>query len=454
MAKNITLLGASYSDVPAVTLPQTGGGTARFDDCSVVTAVASDVAQGKIFVANDGTITTGTASGGGGLDMPTFTITYSSDYSSIVSVACDKTYAECLEYFDNYEIYAQVIMTAQGDTYTYSDFARATFSEPTLIYTIYAPYPVLDICYNGNTITTAQPSRYAVTLNVTENGTYTPLTPNIYTEVNVSVPQPSGSINITQNGTVDVTNYASAVVNVSGGGTDFIVTITQNQNDEWTADKTFSEVLAAHNANKNIAIEAYMYGASSPSPVYIEYSSESNSFLGTLMTSDDGVTESEVIYDSTGLYVDSLETYRWTGDATAVSSDVANGKIFYNANGRQTGTNSGGGGSSKNAQTAQSTSRSTSSTYTEVIRLTCTKAGTYNVYWSTFRSSTSGTWGSQLYLNDTAYGSAQTGSWSNHIQNIHLSNVQIDANEEVAVRVRSRGSNYYGYVGTLTIIEV
>lgn len=36
-------------------------------------------------------------------------------------------------------------------------------------------------------------------------------------------------------------------------------------------------------------------------------------------------------------------------------------------------------------------------------------------------------------------------------QNIHLSNVQIDANEEVAVRVRSRGSNYY--VGTLTIIE-
>lgn len=116
--------------------------------------------------------------------------------------------------------------------------------------------------------------------------------------------------------------------------------------------------------------------------------------------------------------------------------------------------NVSGGGSSKNAQTAQSTSRSTSTSYTEVISLTCTKAGTYNVYWSTFRSSTSGTWGSQLYLDDTAYGSAQTGSWSNHIQNIHLSNVQITANADVAVRVRSRGSNYYGYVGTLTIIEV
>lgn len=66
MAKNISLMGASYTDVPAVTLPQTGGGTARFDDASVTTATASDVAQGKVFLASDGTITTGTATGGGG----------------------------------------------------------------------------------------------------------------------------------------------------------------------------------------------------------------------------------------------------------------------------------------------------------------------------------------------------------------------------------------------------
>lgn len=68
MAQNITLMGASYSAVPAVTLPKTGGGTARFDDASVTTATAADVASGKIFLASDGTITTGTASGGGGSD--------------------------------------------------------------------------------------------------------------------------------------------------------------------------------------------------------------------------------------------------------------------------------------------------------------------------------------------------------------------------------------------------
>lgn len=64
MAQNITLLGGSYSDVPAVLLPKTGGGTARFDDASVTTAAASDVASGKVFLASDGTVTTGTASGG------------------------------------------------------------------------------------------------------------------------------------------------------------------------------------------------------------------------------------------------------------------------------------------------------------------------------------------------------------------------------------------------------
>lgn len=147
-------------------------------------------------------------------------------------------------------------------------------------------------------------------------------------------------------------------------------------------------------------------------------------------------------------------TFTDVTDTTAAAGDVASGKYFYTAAGVKTqGTASGGGGGGMNAQTAQSTSRSTSTTYTELITLTCAVSGTYDVYWSTFRSSTSGTWGSQLYIADTAYGSAKTGSWSNHIQNIHLTGVHITAGQEVAVRARSRGSSYYAYVGTLTIIQ-
>ena len=57
-----------------------------------------------------------------------------------------------------------------------------------------------------------------VDLTVTENGTYTHTGHDGYDEVVVNVPQgstPTGSINITSNGTTDVTNYASAVVNVA-----------------------------------------------------------------------------------------------------------------------------------------------------------------------------------------------------------------------------------------------
>lgn len=66
MAQNITLMGASYSDVPAVELPKTGGGTASFTDVTDTTAAASDVASGKYFYTAAGTRTQGTASGGGG----------------------------------------------------------------------------------------------------------------------------------------------------------------------------------------------------------------------------------------------------------------------------------------------------------------------------------------------------------------------------------------------------
>lgn len=63
MAQNITLLGASYSDVPAVTLPKTGGGTATFyDDTGSQTVTAN----GTYDVIGLAEMIVNVAGGGGG----------------------------------------------------------------------------------------------------------------------------------------------------------------------------------------------------------------------------------------------------------------------------------------------------------------------------------------------------------------------------------------------------
>lgn len=150
-------------------------------------------------------------------------------------------------------------------------------------------------------------------------------------------------------------------------------------------------------------------------------------------------------------------TFTDVTDTTAAAADVATGKYFYTASGVRTqGTNSGGGGESKNTQVVQGTTRTTSSTLTAIgAELTVSKTGTYNIYWSAFRSSTSSsyTYGTQLYIDGTAHGTQNT-TWSNHVQNNHLSNVSLTANQKIRVYGRnSRGSSYYIYAPTLVIVE-
>lgn len=114
------------------------------------------------------------------------------------------------------------------------------------------------------------------------------------------------------------------------------------------------------------------------------------------------------------------------------------------------------GGSSKNVQVVQGTTRTTSSTLTAIgAELTVSKTGTYDIYWTAFRSSTSSsyTYGTQLYIDGSAHGTQNT-SWSNHVQNNHLTSVSLTANQKLRVYGReSRGSFYYIYAPMLVIVE-
>lgn len=150
-------------------------------------------------------------------------------------------------------------------------------------------------------------------------------------------------------------------------------------------------------------------------------------------------------------------TFTEVTDTTATAADVASGKYFYTAAGVKTeGTNSGGGGESKNVQVVQGTARTSSATMSNIgADLLVSKAGTYDVYWSGVRTNTgtSYTYATQLYIDGEAYGS-ENSVWGNNVQTNHLSNVSLERGQHLRVRGRnSRNNSYYIYAPMLAIVE-
>ena len=114
--------------------------------------------------------------------------------------------------------------------------------------------------------------------------------------------------------------------------------------------------------------------------------------------------------------------------------------------------NVSGGGTSKNVQIYSGRDESNQTSYTDTdVTLTVSKAGTYKVYWSMDRNTTSGTNGSQLYKNGTAVGSAHT-SWTHNGASC-TETLTFAVNDVLVVRARARSTSYYCGVSNLTIIE-
>lgn len=111
--------------------------------------------------------------------------------------------------------------------------------------------------------------------------------------------------------------------------------------------------------------------------------------------------------------------------------------------------------SGKNMQGYRGYASVTSTSYTATaVKLTVKKTGTYNVSWMGWRSTNSGTSGSQLYKNGTAYGSANTSFVNTYGHSVNLSNVPLNEGDEIVVRARARSTSYVMAVGNLIIEEV
>lgn len=432
MSQNITWLGASYSNVPAVTLPKTGGGTARFTDVTDTTAAAGDVASGKYFFTASGVLTLGTASGGGGdgyiltTVCPQQTVTPDSSTrranlanfttglvdGDFYLVTYDGTQYVCtcgLLWGNNLLLGDQAVFfqTTDVDKPFCIDWVSASETEVVCTTTTSHTVKVEHMELVSPTVLT--------TKTITTNGTY-------------SAEDDSAN------------GYSSVTVNVSGGGGGNYQAKT---NINPTTSSQTIRPDSGYDALSSVQINAMPSGtAGTPSAT-----------KGSVSNHSVSVTPS--VTNTTGYITGGTKT----GTAVTVSaSELVSGSETKTANGTYDVTNLAqlvvnvSSGSSKNVQVAQSTSRATSSTYTSVCSLTCSTAGTYDVYWNCFRSSTGGTSGSRLYVGGSAYGSANT-SFTNHAQTNHLTGVSISKNQTVAVYARSRGSNYYAYCGQLTIVQ-
>lgn len=460
MAQNITLWGASYSNVPSVTLPKTGGGTASFTDVTGTTATASDVASGKIFYAADGTETTGTASGGGGggvqIGKTTKTLTSSASSIQFTGLSGDPT---------------SFAVTSAEDIATNTSGVTAVAFDGTSLH--------------GQTMTTQVTADTGFTKSYS-NGTLT------ITATTASFQAVEYKLVYTYGGSAS--DIETADVQVGSGATSITFPVTGRPaywscifKSDFSTSSGYQRVIEVVNDGSStygLAMDSSAHAASSWTASY----SGSNLTISSQSTNVGGYFHQPGYYQLT-YYVDESapqyqsKTVTPTTSQQTVTPDtgydalsqvtvnaipseyiIPTGNLAITQNGNNinvaqyatVSVNVPTSGTTKNTQVVQGTTRTTSSTMTAIgAEMTVSKTGTYDVYWSAFRSSTSSsyTYATQLYIDGTAYGS-ENATWSNHCQNNHLTSVSLTANQKIRVRGReSRNSSYYIYAPTLVIVE-
>lgn len=223
----------------------------------------------------------------------------------------------------------------------------------------------------------------------------------ISTEDNLDYIRPLGTINISQSGDTDVTDYATANVPAGTAGTP-------------TATK------------------------------------------GTV--SNHQVTVTPSVVNSTGWITGGTKS--GTG-VTVTASELESGNLAITENGnnisvegyKTVSVNVSGGGSTKNIQVNSGSASVRTNGYTSTgLSLTVSKTGTYKVSWTAWRSSSSGTMGTNLHRNSSSGTNKQT--WTNtYGQHIVLNNQSYNAGDVLTLYATAGSTSRYCWVSNLIIEE-
>lgn len=372
----------------------------------------------QTYVKNDG------GSGSGSEDMPTFTATYNG--STVTAVTCDKTFAECYSYIYDDGIASAKIAITDGQ-YSYDTYVEyISISSSSIVYSGLLSedgIPMLKITY---------PSSGSITYS------YDWLSKKTSSDLNISgatVTAPAGYY--LSNALVSVTTMTlptSAAASATSGYTSK-ATISRSTSDQYI------NIPPGYNSTGG----------------YYKVSAVANGTEGTPTATKGTVSNHQVLVapsvTNTAGYISGSTK---TGTAVTVSvGELVSGTKSITQNGTSilvaeyeyvdvavpTGT-------SKNFQVSNTQVRIANKTALTDTGLTLTVAetGTYNVYWSAFRTNSSSgyTWGTQLYIGTSSYGSENT-SWNNNYNQVNkLTNVSLTKDQVLHVYGRTRnGSSYY-----------
>lgn len=259
--------------------------------------------------------------------------------------------------------------------------------------------------------------------------------------------QPTGTKTINASGNTDVTNYATANVPAGSATAPASISGTSATVSTGTNTLTLSKTVSV---TPSVSAGYVSSGTAGNSSVSLQ-ASVTTKAAATIRAS----TTQQTI--ASGTYLTGTQTIAPVSQTNLSAENIKSGTTISISNGSSniwsvTGTYSGGG-STKNIQVNQTGGNVRTNGYTSTgVSITVAKAGTYNVSWTAWRSSSQGTMGTNLYKNDTAGTNQQTWT-STYGQHITLNNQTYAQGDVLTLYATAGSTSRYCYVGDLVIVE-